>query len=83
MAISRKHQDGAVLCHSVFAIMNFVRRSLRLDFNTVGSWGCTGTVLNLSLATCYHFETPIQNVIEIRLGVAAMRHNVIMEFYLL
>jgi hypothetical protein len=31
--------------HSVFAIMNFVRRSMRLDFNAVGSWGCTGTVL--------------------------------------
>jgi hypothetical protein len=37
-----------VLCyvtHSVFAIMNFVRRPMRLDFNAVGSWGSTGTVL--------------------------------------
>lgn len=72
------------MSHSVFAMTNFVRRSMRLDFNAVGSWGCNGTVLsNLNYATNCQFESPIKKVIEIRLGVAAMRHNVTMEFYLL
>lgn len=40
----RKHQEGTVLCYTLFATMNFVRRSVRPNFKAMGSRCCSGLI---------------------------------------